>query len=291
MKKIYILAAMLFIAVSSQAQVVISQVYGAGGNNGATYSHDFIELFNRGTEEVTLTGHTLQYASTSGTFNNSNIQTLPDITIPAGGYYLIQQSMGNPDIPTGESLPSPDLIPTVEDNGAVLALAAANGKIALASDNVNVTSPTDANVVDFVGYGTANLFEGSGAVSAISTTTSASRKNGGCQDTDDNANDFEVGTINPRNSATALNSCNASVKNNSIAGLNIYPNPATGNTLYVTSFNSVDKSVTIFDVLGKQVINTTTVNGAVNIANLNAGVYIVKVTEEGKSATRKLVVK
>lgn len=83
----------------------------------------------------------------------------------------------------------------------------------------------------------------------------------------------------------------ASIKDNNIAGLSVYPNPVTGNTLYVTSFNSVDKSVAIFDVLGKQVINTTTVNGAVNVANLNAGVYIVKVTEEGKTATRKLVVK
>src|SRR5690606_37545573 len=84
---------------------------------------------------------------------------------------------------------------------------------------------------------------------------------------------------------------NASVKNNDIAGLSVYPNPVSGNTLYVTSNNSVEKSVAIFDVLGKQVINTTTSNGAVNVANLNAGVYIVKVTEEGKTATRKLVVK
>ena len=83
----------------------------------------------------------------------------------------------------------------------------------------------------------------------------------------------------------------ASVKNNDIAGLSVYPNPVSGNTLYVTSNNSVEKSVAIFDVLGKQVINTTTSNGAVNVANLNAGVYIVKVTEEGKTATRKLVVK
>ncbi len=83
----------------------------------------------------------------------------------------------------------------------------------------------------------------------------------------------------------------SSVKNNNIAGLSVYPNPATGNTLYITSHNSVEKSVVVFDVLGKQVINATTVNGVVNIANLTAGVYIVKVTEEGKTATRKLVVK
>ncbi|MFA7444818.1 MAG: T9SS type A sorting domain-containing protein [Flavobacteriaceae bacterium] len=81
-----------------------------------------------------------------------------------------------------------------------------------------------------------------------------------------------------------------SVKDNSIAGLSVYPNPLSGNTLYVTSNNSIEKSVAIFDVLGKQVANTTTLNGAVNL-NLNAGVYIVKITEEGKTATRKLVVR
>jgi hypothetical protein len=81
-----------------------------------------------------------------------------------------------------------------------------------------------------------------------------------------------------------------SVKDNNIAGLSVYPNPVSGNTLYVTSNNSIEKSVAIFDVLGKQVVNTTTSNGAINI-NLNAGVYIVKVTEEGKTATRKLVVR
>lgn len=81
-----------------------------------------------------------------------------------------------------------------------------------------------------------------------------------------------------------------SVKDNNIAGLSVYPNPLSGNTLYVTSNNSIEKSVAIFDVLGKQVANTTTSNGAVNV-NLNAGVYIVKITEEGKTATRKLVVR
>src|SRR5690554_1458843 len=83
----------------------------------------------------------------------------------------------------------------------------------------------------------------------------------------------------------------AAIKDNNIAGLSIYPNPATGSVLNVTSHNNIEKSVAIFDVLGKQVINTKTVNGSVNIADLNAGVYIVKVTEEGKTATRKLVVK
>lgn len=82
-----------------------------------------------------------------------------------------------------------------------------------------------------------------------------------------------------------------SVKDNNINGLSVYPNPVSTGTLYITSDNSVEKAVAIFDILGKQVVNTTTINGSVNVANLTAGVYIVKVTEEGKTATRKLVVK
>jgi hypothetical protein len=81
------------------------------------------------------------------------------------------------------------------------------------------------------------------------------------------------------------------IKDNSIAGFKMYPNPLTGNVLNITSNSNADKTVAIFDVLGKQVVNAKVTDGTVNVSNLTAGVYIVKVTEEGKTATRKLVVK
>lgn len=80
------------------------------------------------------------------------------------------------------------------------------------------------------------------------------------------------------------------VKQNAIAGLNMYPNPVSNGNLYITSNSSQAKSVAIFDVLGKQVVNTKTSNNAVNVANLKRGVYIVKVTEDEKTATRKLII-
>ena len=83
MKKLYTLLSIVLISATSQAQVVISQVYGAGGNTGATYTNDFVELFNRGNSTVTITGYSLQYASSTGTFNPSNVQTLPAITLLA----------------------------------------------------------------------------------------------------------------------------------------------------------------------------------------------------------------
>lgn len=82
----------------------------------------------------------------------------------------------------------------------------------------------------------------------------------------------------------------AGVNENNISGLKIYPNPLTGNVLNITSDNNTEKTVAIYDVVGKQVVNTTTTDGTVN-ADLNSGIYIVRITEEGKVATKKLVVK
>jgi hypothetical protein len=77
---------------------------------------------------------------------------------------------------------------------------------------------------------------------------------------------------------------------NAIDGLTMYPNPLKGNTLYFTSTANADMSVQIYDVLGKEVVNSKVMNNTVNVSSLNAGVYMVKVTEEGKTATRKLVI-
>jgi len=289
MKKLYILAAGLLLTTASQAQVVISQVYGGGGNTGATYSNDFVELFNRGTVAVTLTGHTLQYASATGAFGATNLQTLPTITIQPGQYYLIQEAAGTG---TPLALPTPDLIPTVANNGSILGLGGTNGKIVLASNSTLVTAPTDTNVVDFVAYGNATTYEGNGPVAELGNAVAAIRASNGCQDTNNNITDFAASVPSPRNTATAVNICGTTgVKNNEIEGLAIHPNPLTGSILNVTSNSNAVKAVTVFDVLGKQVINTTTANGEVNASALNAGVYIVKITEAGKTATKKLVVR
>lgn len=73
------------------------------------------------------------------------------------------------------------------------------------------------------------------------------------------------------------------VKQNAIAGLNMYPNPVSQGTLYITSNSSEAKTVSVYDLLGKQVLNTTTSDNAVNVSSLTSGSYIVKITEEGKT--------
>lgn len=81
----------------------------------------------------------------------------------------------------------------------------------------------------------------------------------------------------------------AGVDEHAIAGLKMFPNPTSENILNITSDVNGTKAITIYDVVGKQVLNTTVTDGIVNISDLNAGIYIVKITEEGKTSTRKLV--
>ena len=80
------------------------------------------------------------------------------------------------------------------------------------------------------------------------------------------------------------------VAQNSINGLRLYPNPVVNGTLYIDTDVNSTKSVVIYDIVGKQVLKATTTN-AVNVSNLNGGVYVVKITEDGKTATRKLVIR
>lgn len=80
-----------------------------------------------------------------------------------------------------------------------------------------------------------------------------------------------------------------SIAKNTISGLKIYPNPANTN-LFITADNNEVKEVTVVNVLGKVVLNTKATNSPINVSSLTSGVYMVKVTEAGKTATRKLVI-
>src|SRR5687767_1799568 len=106
--------------------LVISQVYGGGGNSGATYTHDFVELYNRSGSDLSLNELSIQYASATGTGNfgatATQLTELPNVTVPAGKYFLVQMAGGA----TGLPLPTPDHIDLTP-----IALAAGAGKVAL----------------------------------------------------------------------------------------------------------------------------------------------------------------
>lgn len=81
----------------------------------------------------------------------------------------------------------------------------------------------------------------------------------------------------------------ASVKEDNIDGLNVYPNPAN-DIVTIASNGFGAKQVMLFDMLGKKVLETST-NETINVSGLKAGIYVMKITQDGKAATRKLVIK
>ena len=92
-------------------------------------------------------------------------------------------------------------------------------------------------------------------------------------------------------------SANAQVSNENKPGeatieqLSIYPNPATGEKVYITTKTNQTKRIEIFNVLGKPVLSTSLSGTELNISSLESGIYILKIKEGKNSATRKLVIR
>lgn len=182
---------------TGSSDVVISQIYGGGGNSGAQWQNDYVELFNRGASSVSVAGWSLQYASSSGTsWSKVNLTG----SIPAGGYYLVLLA---------SSGSSGGTISGASVTGG-LNLSGTSGKVALVTNQTALTCGTScvpSSVIrDFVGYGSASSYEGS-AASAFSNTSAGYRANAGCTDTDNNASDFASAAPVPRTASTTPRSC------------------------------------------------------------------------------------
>lgn len=206
-------------AFNSSAPVVISMVYGGGGNAGAIFSADFVELYNRSCAPVDLSGWSLQYTAAGGvnTFDGTRQVNLSGV-IPSGGYLLIQTERSAPDAP-GLPIPTPDLlafpasaedppVPPQTTNGFGMSNSA--GRLALVSSIDPIGADCAASsVVDLVGYGlTAFCYEGVASTANASNTLAAIRKNAGCTDSNQNFHDFDV--VFPRdpfNASSTVNPC------------------------------------------------------------------------------------
>lgn len=211
--------------------IVISQVYGGGGNSGASYRNDYIELFNRGASPVNVSGWSVQYASSA---NNFSLKTDLTGTIQPGGYFLIQQASGGAN---GTLLPSPDIA-----TGSIN-MSATAGKVALVTNGTLLTCGAAATpctlaspIRDYVGFGAAaSTYEGSGPTSSPSATNAIFRSGGGCADTDDNATDFAVAAALPRNGASPASTCGTSTNPSGVGMANPSTVASGSNTLLTVS--------------------------------------------------------
>lgn len=213
--------------------IVISQFYGGGGFGGAQYTNDFVELFNRGSEAISLNGWSLQYASATGT--NWLVTPLSNQTLQPGQYYLVQYASNGA---IGSPLPTPDLIAPFVTSGTntfIPNLSSTTGKLALVNTTAALPASncpiTEASVVDFVGYGaSATCFETARAPD-LSAQNAAVRVGGGCVDSDNNSTDFTIAAPAPRNTSSPTNICtgtgNTLVANGSANPNTISPGGAT----------------------------------------------------------------
>ena len=193
-------------AIAVNPSVVVSQVYGGGGNASAPFLNDFVELLNRASSPVPVDGWSIQYASASGTgLFSANVTPLAG-TIAPGAYYLVRMSSGGA---TGVALPAPDASGTTAMSGTAgkVALVGAATGLPCNGGGTPCSTGDGALILDLVGYGAANFFEGAGPTGTLGNTTAALRAAGGCTDTNNNAADFVVAAPTPRNTASAAAAC------------------------------------------------------------------------------------
>lgn len=177
---------------SDITNVVISEVYGGGGESSAPYKYDYIELYNNSDSVIELNGWYVHYGAST---TDLNFKTSLSGRILPRSFYLIKE-LGTGT--NGLELPLSDI------SGSIT-MARGAFKVALTNNDVKPTTVNDTNVIDFIGAGNANMYEGSRALYG-SVTESLQRviSEGVAIDTNDNGNDFILGVPSPMNSALSI---------------------------------------------------------------------------------------
>lgn len=283
MKKVFTFIGLVSIAAFSNAQIVINEIYSGGGILGAAITNDFIELKNIGTSSASLNGATLQYATPNGAFTQYN--TLPNVTLAPGQTFLVQH--GTDGFGGLINLLNPNLIVSVLLNldgspavGVGVGLALTSGKVALASNSTQVTGPTASNVLDFVGYGSANQYEGTGTAPSPTILNSITRTSG---DTNNNSVDFTVTLPTPQSSGTLAVSDVSNAKRSEFIKNSLVKSDEI-------MFGADVKDVKVYTLSG-QLVKTTSIkaNGTLSVAELTKGNYIVTGIVNNQAVSQKIL--
>jgi predicted extracellular nuclease len=197
-------------ALDAHEGLVIRQVYGGGGNSGATLTNDFVELFNTSDQTLSVAGLSVQYAAAKASFGTTraDVTPLPSLALLPGQSLLLLGAAGS-----GGSVapPSPDVV-----DDTPLRMSGSAGRVALVEGVDGLacgagTEPCDAaelaRIVDLVGYGAGTTPSEGTPTRSTSNATAVVRAQGGCQDTNDNASDFELRAPEPRNAESPLRPC------------------------------------------------------------------------------------
>lgn len=259
------------------AGLVISEVFGA---NSATnlYNQDFVELHNPTDTPISLDGKSIQYRSATGTSAPSGVTALTG-SVAAGGYYLI----GMAATAGGTSIPTPDATSSINLSGTTGTVVLADKSTALTIAELpvgDVATNGATNVVDLLGYGTSNTYEGAVRAGAPTNTTTAIRVQ---TDTDNNSTDFVGSSVanppSPTNSTPVVTTLTATDPGDKTVYVNKAMAPFTlqasgGSTPYSWTATGLPAGVTAAE------------DGTVSGTPTQTGTYPVEATvTDGASAT------
>ncbi|MFZ4725131.1 MAG: S8 family serine peptidase [Paludibacter sp.] len=256
---------------NSYPAVMITQVYGGGGNSGATYKSDFIEFLNTTDSDINISGWCLYYIAATSSSTSQKFEFPANTIIKAGKFFALKGGEGAGTQPAWN---------VIFDGTCTLNLSGSTGKILLLTSNATFTLSTpptideiinNINFMDYVPFGTTAIpIWGSAMASNTTSTTSAKRKymNGAFQYTKNIGNDFEVVTAEPRNS-TITSNLNP-IDNSEITLF------AFDKTLFISGINQ-NENIEIFNTTGLKVYNSTILNSSISLNKLTNGIYIVKI--------------
>jgi len=308
MKKLYTLSILLLSVVSFGQSVVITRVVdgtlsgaGCAGTTGSS-SPKITELYVSGT--VDFTNHRIQTesngaADTSAISWSSGLDLTPVGIVTDAFVYLVAPAGTDGTTTFNEMYPS-IVLPTGLTAGNI---PNGNGNDAYRIVLTDGALPTPAvlSVIDQFGnpldlpvndYSAAWCYQDS-----FVKRNNGVVANGGNFDASTFTYGGNAAFVAPNNNcafisaAIGLGEYTLANEQFEIAGLRVFPNPVTNGNLFITSDSNTAKAVTIIDILGKEVAKATVTDQPMNVSALNSGVYFVKITEAGKTATKKLMVK
>lgn len=256
-----------------QPPVLITQVYGGGGNSGATYKSDFIELINTTSSDINIGGWVVYYLSATSNLTNAKYEFPANTIIKAGSYFSLKCADGTGTTQAAWPMPF--------DGTCTLTLGGTAGKIILLKSNAAFTLSNpplieeiinNANFGDYVPYGTTAVPIWGSVMAANTTSTTAVRRkfvSGRYQYTQNIGNDFEIVTADPRNSSNTVGVTKINSEN-----ISVY---VSQKNLYVKGINE-NQRVDIYTTTGCRV-NSSNISSsnALSLNNLPVGIYIVKV--------------
>lgn len=198
---------------TADSNIRISQIYTRGGEAGATFQNDYIELFNRGNVDVDVSGWSLNITNFSGTppniqYSASNIKFSSAISliISPGSHLLIKFGGSGTN---GQPITTVDIdlnpVPLSDTGGQIVLLAKDK---TLPFSYCPAAPDLTGVVVDYVGYGIAICYEGTVTL-APPQDKALWRIGGGCTDNNNNLADFSFATPNPRTRRDGVTPCGA----------------------------------------------------------------------------------